>query len=116
MTVTRTADNLYNRLIDMLRTHQNYLSIKGGRLAKAAAEYDVRGTHNALDQLHQKLDLYERAYELLQDQLVDWERDLDNLRDVVNALEGKDEQRDDIGDVLDWVDKANKLYQPKFRG
>jgi hypothetical protein len=114
--VTTTADSLYNALIDILRVHKNYLSVKGGSLARAAAEYQVRGTHLALDHLHLKLDRYERAYELLQDQLVDWERDLDNLRAIIDGLEGKDVETDDTDDVLNWVDKAAKLYQPKWRG
>jgi septation ring formation regulator EzrA len=116
VTLTTRVDLFYNSLVDILRIHGNYLSVKGGSVAKAAAEYEVRGTHGALDQLHQKLDRYERAYELLQDELVEWERELDDVRATIEDLEGKDEPRDDIGDVLDWVDKANALYRPRWRG
>lgn len=116
MNVTKAAEHLHNALVDILRTHSNYLSIKGGRVPRAAAEHEVRGLQLTLDELQRQVDRYERAYELLHDDLVDWELDLDKLRTMIAELEVAPEVRDDIGDVLDWVDKANALYQPKWRG
>jgi hypothetical protein len=113
--VTAEADDLYNRLVDILRVHQHYLSNKGHRLTKAAAAFEVRGTEPALTELDRQLERYNAAYELLQDDLIKWETDLDALCVRLGELEVKAAPADDMDDLLDWVDKAAALYQPRFR-
>jgi len=114
--VTAEADGLYNRLVDILRVHQHYLSNKGHRLTKAAAVFEVRGTEAAFAEFHRQLERYNAAYELLQDDLIKWETDLDALCVMLGEVEIKAAPADDTDDLLDWVDKAAKLYQPKWRG
>ena len=113
--VTAEADDLYNRLVDILRVHQHYLSNKGHRLTKAAAAFEVRGTEPAFAELHRQLERYAAAYELLQDDLLKWEGDLDAICEKMGELEVKAAPTDDTEDLLDWVDRAAALYQPRFR-
>jgi hypothetical protein len=113
--VTADVDDLYNRLLDILRVHDNYLSGKGNRFARASAEFEVRGTEHAFAELHRQLERYTAAYELLQDDLLKWEADLDALCEKMGELEVKPPKVDDTDDLLDWLDRAAALYQPRFR-